>query len=50
MSKYREPSEPHDVSFEDLEIIERLLETKRLTDKQKEAIKSLLKHYYCSTD
>jgi len=49
MSKYREPNEPHDVSFEDLETIEKLLESKKLTDKQKEAIKSLLKYYY-STD
>ena len=46
MSKYREPSEPHDVSFEELEVIEKLLETKKLTDRQKEAIKSLLKYYY----
>ena len=49
MSKYREPSEPHDVTFEDLVVIDKLLETKKLTDKQKEAIRSLLK-YYCSTD
>lgn len=46
MSKYREPNEPHDVSFEDLELTEKLLESKKLTDKQKEAIKSLLKYYY----
>lgn len=46
MSKYREPNEAHDVSFEELEVIEKLLETKKLTDKQKEAIKSLLKYYY----
>ena len=46
MSKYREPSQPHDVSFSDLEIIDKLLESKKLTDKQKEAIKSLLKYYY----
>lgn len=46
MSKYREPSEPHDVTFKELEAIEKLLETKKLTDKQKEAIKSLLKYYY----
>ena len=48
MSKYREPSEPHDVTFEELEIIEKLLKSKKLTDRQKEAIKSLLKHYYYS--
>lgn len=46
MSKYRELSETHDVSFEDLEIIEKLLESKKLTDKQKEAVKSLLNYYY----
>lgn len=46
MSKYREPSEPCDVSFEELEVIEKLLKSKKLTDKQKEAIKSLLKYYY----
>lgn len=50
MSKYREPSESHDVSFEELEIIDKLLETKKLTDKQKGAVKSLLKYYYCSKD
>lgn len=49
MSKYRETSEPHDVSCEDIEIIGKLLKSKKLTDKQKEAIKSLLKYYY-STD
>jgi hypothetical protein len=42
MSKYREPSEPHDVSFKELKIVEKLLKTKKLTDKQKEAIKSLV--------
>ena len=46
MSKYREPSESHDVSFEELEVIEKLLESKKLTDRQKEAVKSLLKYYY----
>ena len=49
MSKYRETDESHDISFKDIEVIEKLLESKKLTDKQKEAIKSLLKHYY-STD
>lgn len=49
MSKYREPNEPHDVSFEELEVIEKLLDSKKLTDRQKEAIKSLVKYYY-STD
>lgn len=46
MSKYREPNEPHDVSFDELEVIEKLIKSKKLTDKQKEAIKSLLKYYY----
>lgn len=49
MSKYRESNEPHDVSFEDLEVIEKLLESNKLTNRQKEAIKSLVKYYY-STD
>lgn len=49
MSKYREPSEPHDVTFEELETIWKLLESNKLTDEQKEAIKSLIKYYY-STD
>lgn len=49
MSKYREPSEPHDVSFEELEIIEKLLESKKINDKEREAVRSLLKYYY-STD
>ena len=46
MSKYREPSIPQDVSFKELQIIKKLIETKKLTDKQKEAIESLLKYYY----
>ena len=49
MSKYRESSGPHDVSFEELEIIEKLIKSSKLTDEQKEAVKSLLKYYY-STD
>ncbi len=46
MSKYREPSEPHDVSFEELEVLDKLVKTKKLTEKQKAALKSLLKYYY----
>ena len=46
MSKYREPSVPYDVDFEDLEIIEKLLDTKKLTDKQKQALKNLLHEHY----
>lgn len=47
---YRKLSESHDVSFEELEAVEKLIKTKKLTDKQKEAIRSLLKHYYYSTN
>ena len=46
MSKYREPSEPHDVSFEELEILERLLKKKKITEKQREALKNILRYYY----
>lgn len=46
MSKYREQSTPYDISFEDLEIVEKLLKTEKLTDKQKQAIKNLLKYYF----
>lgn len=46
MSKYREPSVPYDVDFEDLEIIEKLLKTRKLTDRQKQALKNLLQYYY----
>ena len=50
MSKHREPSEPHDVSFEELEVVEKLLKAKKLTEKQKQAIKSLVKFYFSTTD
>ena len=46
MSVYRELSEPYDVPFEDLVIIEKLLKGKKLTDRQKQAIKNLLKEHY----
>lgn len=46
MSKYREPSEKHDVTFDELEILEKLLERKKMTEKQKKAIKSILRYYY----
>lgn len=46
MSKYREPSESYDVSADDISILEDLLETKKLTDKQKQALRNLLKKYY----
>ena len=50
MSRYREPSEPHDVSFEEIETIKKLLKTKKLTDKQKEAIESLLEQYFAAVN
>ena len=50
MSKYREPSEPHYVSFEEIETIKKLLKTKKLTDKQKEAIRSLLEQYFAAVN
>ena len=49
MSKYRETNKSYDISFEDLETIEKLLISKKLTDKQRKAVKNLLKYYY-STD
>ena len=50
MSKYREPSEPRDVSFEELEVVEKLLKSKKLTEKQKQAVKSLVNFYFSTTD
>lgn len=52
MSRYREPlyDEVPDVSVDELETIEKLLKTKKLTDKQKSAIESLLKKYYYSVN
>lgn len=46
MSKYREPSEKHDVTFDELEILEKLLKRKKLTEKQRKALKSILRYYY----
>ena len=46
MSKYREPSENHDVTFDELEILEKLLKRKKLTEKQRKALKSILRYYY----
>lgn len=46
MSEYREPSVPYDIGFEDLEIIEKLLKTRKLTDRQKQAVKNLLQEHY----
>ena len=39
MSKYREQTAPYDVDFADLEIIKKLLKTKKLTDRQKDCLK-----------
>ena len=38
MSKYRELSENHDITFEELEILEKLLKRKKLTEKQRKAL------------
>lgn len=46
MSKYRETIEPYSVSVEDLYVLEDLINTKKLTDKQKQALKNLLKEHY----
>lgn len=46
MSKYREPSEKHDITFDELEILEKLLKRKKLTEKQRKALKSILRYYY----
>lgn len=46
MSRYREQNVPYDISFEDLEIVEKLLKTRKLTDRQKQAVKNLLKEHY----
>lgn len=46
MSEYREPSETHDITFDELEILEKLLKRKKLTEKQRKALKSILRYYY----
>ena len=46
MSKYRELSETHDITFDELEILEKLLKRKKLTEKQRKALKSILRYYY----
>lgn len=46
MSEYRELSENHDVTFDELEILEKLLKRKKLTEKQRKALKSILRYYY----
>jgi len=46
MSKYREPATVSEIDFEDIEILEELADTKKLTEKQKTALKRLLSYYY----
>lgn len=46
MSEYRELSETHDITFDELEILEKLLKRKKLTEKQRKALKSILRYYY----
>lgn len=46
MSEYRELSENHDITFDELEILEKLLKRKKLTEKQRKALKSILRYYY----
>lgn len=46
MSEYRELSESHDITFDELEILEKLLKRKKLTEKQRKSLKSILRYYY----
>lgn len=46
MSKYREPTTVPTISFEDIEILKKLVDTKKLTEKQKTALRKLLSYYY----
>ena len=46
MSKYREPTIVPTIDFEDIEILEKLADTKKLTEEQKTALKKLLSYYY----
>ena len=41
MSEYRELSENHEI-----EILEKILKRKKLTEKQRKALKSILRYYY----
>lgn len=53
MSKYREvePMKKHeDPDFDDLERLEKLLRTNKLTDNQKESLSKLLQFYYFVVD
>lgn len=46
MSKYREPATVSEIDFKDIETLEKLADTKKLTEKQKTALKKLLSYYY----
>ena len=46
MSRYRETTPTIEVQFEDLEILEKLLKSKKLTDKQREALRKLIQEHY----
>lgn len=46
MSKYRDSATVPAISFEDIEILEKLADTKKLTKKQRTALKKLLSYYY----
>ena len=49
MSRYREPeyySDKELPDFDDIERLEKLLEGKKLTDKQKESLRKLIRFYY----
>jgi hypothetical protein len=46
MSKYREPTAVIEIDFEDIDTLEKLADTKKLTEKQKTALKKLLSYYY----
>lgn len=45
MSKYRDRSPIVEVGFEELKILEKLLMSKKLTDKQREALRKLIREH-----
>ena len=46
MSKYRESVTVPRIDFEDIVTLEKLADTKKITEKQKTALKKLLSYYY----
>lgn len=46
MSKYREPAAVPTIDFEDIDMLEKLADTKKLTKKQRIALKKILSYYY----